>query len=195
MFLPALEKIIGSKQFVRWMMAALHKAHGWTPTKKSTFPLWHVSNTTCVPVPVEHCSYGPLKITSNLLHFLLKILLIFSPLSFIPISVWLWSAWVHLCDFKFSQVSEQVVKIPVDFFVQYCLSWCIAVIYKNQEAIIFHLHLLVFWLLTPLQCFPLSCTSCKHISVCALYFNIFCCLFDFMDVFVVSIFSPQKICC
>lgn len=68
MFLSALEKIIGSKQFVRWMMAALHKAHGWTPTKKSTFPLWHVSNTTCVPVPVEHCSYGPLKITSNLLH-------------------------------------------------------------------------------------------------------------------------------
>lgn len=167
----------------------------------NTYQKIHLSSLTCVkhnmcPCPCWALFLWPIKNNFKFTSlFLLKILLIFSPRSFIPISVWLWSAWVHLCDFKFSQVSEQVVKIPVDFFVQYCLSWCIAVIYKNQEAIIFHLHLLVFWLLTPLQCFPLSCTSCKHISVCALYFNIFCCLFDFMDVFVVSIFSPQKICC
>lgn len=37
MFLSALEKIIGSKQFVRWMMAVLHKAHGWTPQKNPPF--------------------------------------------------------------------------------------------------------------------------------------------------------------
>lgn len=185
-------------------MAVLHKAQSWTPRKKINpsflFDMCqtrHVSNPTCVPVPAEHGSYDPLKINSNLLHcFFWKFRWYF----LLGTLFWFLFGFDQLKSMNvtsnFLRFQRKLfVKIPVGFFVQHCLYWCIADIYKNQKAIIFHLHLLVFWLLTPLQCFPWSCTSCKHINVCALYFKILGCLFDFMDVFVVSIFSPLKICC
>lgn len=191
MLLPALEKIMGSKLLVRWVMSVLHKVHSLTPKKNSPF-FFDTCQTQRV-CPCLCCApfHDLLKITSISLHcFFRKFCQYFL----------LWALFQFLFGFDQPKSingasnflrfqSKLFVKSPIGFFVQHCLYWCIEDIYKNQKTIIFHLHLLVFWLLTPLQCFPSSCTSCKHISVCALYFKIFCCLFDFMDVFVVSIFS------
>lgn len=78
--------------------------------KKSTFPLGHMSNPTCIPVPVWALLLWPIKNNFKFTSlFLLKILVIFPPWNFIPVSVWFWSARVLECDFKFSQVSEKVV--------------------------------------------------------------------------------------
>lgn len=48
MFLSALEKIIGHTLFVRWLMAALHKAHSWTPRKKNPPFLFDMCQTQYV---------------------------------------------------------------------------------------------------------------------------------------------------
>lgn len=85
-FLSALEKIISSKMFVRWMMAVLHKGHSWRPRKKI-----HLSSLTWVksnmsPWPCWALFLWPIKNNFKFISlFLLKILLIISPWSFIPI--------------------------------------------------------------------------------------------------------------
>lgn len=136
----------------------------------------------CPCVEVEHYSYDPLRITSNLFPCLF--------------SKFCWYLILRaLFQFVFGFDQPKFINGPSNFirFRSSFVCWIVCPVLSVlmycrylRKAETGDISSALAWfsvsLLMPLQCLPQSCTSCMHICACALYFKIFCCLFGFTDI-------------